>query len=325
MSQLDVQQGTTVRVHADIGNALDVLEVRSLFASVAMIIAHANLALADWVVDQSPWTEARSYRALRDDHRSLDYQLHKDSTVQVERARRQVVRVAERLSRESVSQTPGFARRLAELERSLAVGVDVSAARRHAEGLAEELNSLVGDETSTDIIAVSTNLLSQVALYLTEQRPDGSFDEPKIREILGRARRLDIDGLPRIGSPPTADDLEALVRAIEGARAVGSGLFTVDELGELYTPPTRVLRWVYRNPIDIDLFQSVPASVELAASTAVFTRCLRVLLGSGPRERAEAAEIRSRLRANRFGQVVPDDIVRAADAVAPYDWQIEVD
>ena len=108
------------------------------------------------------------------------------------------------------------------------------------------------------------------------------------------------------------------------------------DIGGLYDVPVhlpefvrtrgaRVDSWSYGNPVTLDLVQGVAPGVEFTAGIGIFMAGLKVLFGSGPKERAEAQQIRARIHGDTGFDPPPttDLILRSRREIDIYDWEID--
>lgn len=88
--------------------------------------------------------------------------------------------------------------------------------------------------------------------------------------------------------------------------------------------PAQVQHLSYENPLTLDLVQGLPATVEVGALLTTFVATMKVMFGSGPKERAEASEIRARIQSEDLSAPTPTHrVLSAATRVQLYDWEIE--
>lgn len=143
-----------------------------------------------------------------------------------------------------------------------------------------------------------------------------------------RSTFLTFDEIAAVAQPlstvtPTATQ-ELLERNIAVIQFERSQLArALDEPAVLATPA--VTRWTYQNPIALELLQAVPLLTGMGVTGATLLGVLKIVFGTGPGERAEAAATRAQLT-EASGVEAPymsSDVRRALRAIDPYDWEIE--
>lgn len=114
---------------------------------------------------------------------------------------------------------------------------------------------------------------------------------------------------------------ERVITGIQDARRDAAG--SIEQ--RFRVPRPEVDRLTYENPLGLDLVQGIPPGVELGALLTAFVATLRLAFGSGPRERAEAAQIRAEIHSSTTVEVPTPSrsLLNAAENVQVYDWEID--